>query len=98
MKSKLWCMRGSLCIVVFLLTGVYSELKAQQGTVNPLIPPRLCATMEQDSINRLRFPERGTLEDFELALQRKIQVIRSQRMAGRTMAGVVSIPIIVHSS
>lgn len=88
-------MRGSLCIVICMLAGVYSDLKAQ-GSVKPVAPPRICATMEQDSINRLRFPERGTLEDFELALQRKILVMRSQGMAGRTMAGVVSVPIIVH--
>ena len=89
-------MRASICVAVCLLSGVFGELKAQKAPAFPSTPPRQCATMEQDSINRLRFPERGSLQDFEDALQRKIQVMRSKGIAGRTMAGVVSIPIIVH--
>jgi PKD repeat protein len=55
-----------------------------------------CATMEQDSIIRARFPQRGTLDDFEVAIQRKINEINIQSKAGRTKATVISIPIIVH--
>ncbi len=88
-------MRVIYGILVCMLMGIVSPLMAQTS-VSPISPPRLCATMEQDSLNRVKYPERGTLEDFENALQQKIQLMRSRGMAGRTMAGVVSIPIIVH--
>jgi PKD repeat protein len=55
-----------------------------------------CATMEQDSLSRLRFPERGTLADFEKSLQQTIKELERAYQSGRTKAGVVTIPIIVH--
>jgi PKD repeat protein len=56
-----------------------------------------CATMEQDSINRAKFPHRGTLDEFEIALQKKIAEIRlRQGTGGRTQAVVLNIPIVVH--
>lgn len=55
-----------------------------------------CATMEQDQINRLRFPQRGTLDDFEYKIQNKIREINARMISGRTQATVVTIPIIVH--
>lgn len=55
-----------------------------------------CATMEQDKINRDLFPERGTLDEFEQLLQRKINDIESRAVFGRTEATVINIPIIVH--
>ncbi len=56
-----------------------------------------CATMEQDSINRAKFPQRGSLDEFEIALQRKISEIRLREAAGgRTQAVVLTLPIIVH--
>jgi PKD repeat protein len=55
-----------------------------------------CATMEMDSLNRARFPQRGRLEDFEDAIQNKISELKQRRKSGRTMATVVSLPIIVH--
>ena len=80
---------------VFYVLGLsWCTVTAQQNT--QLEPPRLCATMEQDSINRIKYPARETFEEFEDALQRRMEVIRSRRIAGRTQAGVVSIPIIVH--
>jgi PKD repeat protein len=54
-----------------------------------------CATMEQDSINRLKFPQRGELNDFELSIQNKIAEI-NVRASGRTQATIITIPIIVH--
>lgn len=61
------------------------------------VTPRRCATMEQDSINRLLHPKRGTLNDFERSVQRKIQEIAArQKATGRTQATVLTIPIIVH--
>lgn len=55
-----------------------------------------CATMEQDSISRLRFPERGTLDDFEYDVFLKIQEIQKRQASGRTQGTVITIPIIVH--
>src|SRR5689334_20405883 len=55
-----------------------------------------CATMEMDSISRVRFPQRGRLDDFEDMIQEKIRELRTQKKGGRIMAGVVSLPIIVH--
>lgn len=55
-----------------------------------------CATMEIDSISRRRFPQRGTLLDFEDAVQQKIAELRALKKNGRTMSGHVSLPIIVH--
>jgi len=57
---------------------------------------RQCATMEQDSINRRLNPKRGSLDDFERAVQFKIRELEAQRAAGRTQATVITIPIVVH--
>ena len=54
-----------------------------------------CATMEQDSINRLRFPQRGGLNDFEDRIQQKIQEISARSITGRTQS-IITVPIIVH--
>lgn len=59
------------------------------------LAPRGCATMEQDSVNRARFPKRGTLDEFEEVLQKKIREMHARR--GPTMQGtLLTIPIIVH--
>ncbi|MBL7875328.1 MAG: PKD domain-containing protein, partial [Cyclobacteriaceae bacterium] len=61
------------------------------------VPPRECATMEQDSINRALYPQRGTLDEFEQALQLRIRDLNARKAAGlRTQATVLFIPIIVH--
>ncbi len=59
------------------------------------VPPR-CATMEIDSLNRLRYPRRSTIDDFEPAIRRRTAELLSLYSNGRTQAGVVTIPIIVH--
>lgn len=55
-----------------------------------------CATMEMDSLSRRRFPERGTILDFEDAVQHKLSELRKIRKGGRIMAEEVTIPVIVH--
>jgi PKD repeat protein len=55
-----------------------------------------CATMEQDRLNRLKYPERGSLAEFEGFIQEKIKELEILRATGRTQALVVTIPIIVH--
>jgi len=83
MKIRLFC--------VGILISCFHVLSAQT------IPQRECATMEQDSINRARFPRRGTLNEFEQALQLKIQDLNRRKAAGlRTQGTVIFIPIVVH--
>src|ERR1700741_2142019 len=78
-------MRGLLAIVLIINAGL----------VWAQTPVNNCATMEQDSINRMLFPQRGTLEEFENALQRKLRDPAFQAQS-RTKAEVVTFPIIVH--
>src|SRR5688572_18739641 len=78
---------ASFCFLMMMA----GTLSAQQGQKLPA----LCATMEQDSILRARHPKIGTLDDFENSVQAKIQELKKSGL-GRTMAGVVTIPIIVH--
>ncbi|CAN5244419.1 hypothetical protein BH23BAC1_BH23BAC1_13180 [soil metagenome] len=57
---------------------------------------RNCATMEQDSILRAKYPQLGTLDEFEIALQKKILEIKERSELSRTTQQILSIPIIVH--
>lgn len=58
--------------------------------------PRTCATMEQDSISRLRYPQRGTLLEFENQLQLKIREVENRLKGAKTQAGLITLPIVVH--
>ncbi|MFN4147355.1 MAG: M43 family zinc metalloprotease [Runella sp.] len=55
-----------------------------------------CATMEMDSLMRLRNPEEGSLDDFERDLQRKMVEIKARMASGRGMTDVITIPVVVH--
>lgn len=55
-----------------------------------------CGTMEQDSINRLRFPQMGSLDQWEQQLQKRISEIELMKAQGRLQAEVLTIPVIVH--
>lgn len=82
-------MRLGFYIVLILLSA---------GSIHAQTVPamRTCATMEQDSINRLKFPQRGSLESFENFLQTKIEEIRLLQASGRSQAGVITLPVVVH--
>jgi PKD repeat protein len=83
------------CILLFLLiTGAINGALSQTNA--GIEPPRTCATMTQDSINRIKYPQRPTIDEFEQAIQEKIKEINNRKAFGRTKAGVVTIPIIVH--
>jgi PKD repeat protein len=82
MKSPFFLVFGFILIVSF-------HFRANGQTIP-------CATMEQDSINRIRFPQRGELNDFEITLQEKIKEISGRAASGRTQATVITIPIVVH--
>lgn len=58
---------------------------------------RTCATMVMDSLSRIRFPQRGSLQDFEHAIQDKIKEIKARpQQNGRIQATILTIPIIFH--
>lgn len=91
MKINSYRMKVRLLFCLGILIGSFQGLNAQT------IPQRECATMEQDSINRARFPRRGTLNEFEQALQLRIQDLNRRKAAGlRTQGTVIFIPIVVH--
>lgn len=52
--------------------------------------------MEMDSALRARFPQLGTLNDFERDLQLKMVEIKKRMAASRQTATVVTIPVVVH--
>jgi len=79
-------MRRSLLLFVFIISCVISYAQTIRN----------CATMEQDAINRLKYPKMGTLSDFEIAVRKKIVELDALRKAGRTQATTITIPIVVH--
>jgi PKD repeat protein len=81
-------MKRSILLLVLIVCCAMSY--AQTITVQN------CGTVEQDKINRLKYPQMGTMEDFEIALKKKINEIQLRRKAGRTEATIITIPIIVH--
>lgn len=87
-------MKVRSAILLILFVGSFIHAKAQQPIIEP---PRTCATMEQDSINKIRFPQRSTLDDFEESIQRKVREIQGRtKSSGRTQALLMTIPIVVH--
>ena len=58
--------------------------------------PEQCATMQMDSLLRAKFPQLGSLNDFEQVLQKRIATLKELAKTGRLAAPVVTIPIIVH--
>jgi PKD repeat protein len=73
----------------FILSPILFSIQLKAQTIR-------CATMEQDSINRIRFPQRGRLSDFEERVQQKIKEIKARKTSGRTEATQITVPIIVH--
>ncbi|HEX8529893.1 MAG TPA: zinc metalloprotease, partial [Cytophagales bacterium] len=55
-----------------------------------------CATMEQDSLLRRKYPQLGSLDEFESELQQKIRESVARQRSGRTTATIVTIPVVVH--
>ncbi|MCW5912307.1 MAG: T9SS type A sorting domain-containing protein [Cyclobacteriaceae bacterium] len=80
----------SRVLFFFLITLSWSALAQQIPVAEP------CATMEEDRKSRARFPERGSLNDLENVIQKKIREIELAKAQGRTESTVLSIPIIVH--
>src|SRR5688572_3993708 len=83
-------------VLYYSLVCVLSFLAHVSDAQVSLTTQEQCATMVQDSISRARFPKRGSLLEFENFVQDKIEEIRLLRASGRSQAGVISIPIVVH--
>ncbi len=83
-------------LFVFLLSGFSDNIYQlpQEPVPNP--PTRTCETMEQDSINRLKYADMRNRLDFELKIQRKAEEIRQRQLSGRTQAELITIPMVVH--
>ncbi|HEY9009074.1 MAG TPA: M43 family zinc metalloprotease [Ohtaekwangia sp.] len=75
-------------LALFLSVAAYAQRPAKK--------PEPCATMEQDSLSRIRFPQRGSLDDFEYAVQKRIHELEILQQSGRTQATVITIPVVVH--
>src|SRR5918994_1496934 len=86
-----------VCIFLIIVAGWVGAGKINAQVNEPVVPSdHPCATMEQDYLNRLRYPQRGTLEEFENFLQKRINELKSKSLSGRTQATLINIPIIVH--
>lgn len=70
------------------LLAVVTPVSAQE--VEP------CATMVMDSLLRVKHPEIGSLDEFEIFLQRKIRERNDLLKTGRVVEEVVTIPVVVH--
>ncbi|MEK6783252.1 MAG: M43 family zinc metalloprotease [Bacteroidota bacterium] len=90
-------MRHRILFIFCLMIGLANKSLSQNNAgVLHADTPRTCATMTQDSLNRIRFPLRPTLDEFEYSINKKVTEINARNAAGKTKAGVVTIPIIVH--
>ncbi len=68
------------------------EVAAQPNAARP----ELCATMQMDSLLRAKHPGMGSLQDFEILLQKKIYEREELKKSGRVTLETLTIPIIVH--
>ena len=80
-------------IILLLVSTFLSQLSFSQAE-RQLIPNRGCGTMEADAALRLKYPELGTMNDFENWLQQKIVESKTERTADATTT--FNIPVIVH--
>ncbi|MBD2751448.1 M43 family zinc metalloprotease [Spirosoma validum] len=80
-------------LLIFLL-GAFLHLTVYAQT--PIRKAEQCATMEMDSLLRAKYPQLGTLNDFERDLQLKIFDLKKKMQSGRLAATVITIPVVVH--
>lgn len=77
----------------FYITLLLATFFAHAGIAQEL---ERCVTMEMDSLSRVKTPERRSLEEFEKFISYKISELKARDAAGRTKAGIIKIPIVVH--
>jgi len=68
----------------------------QAANYAPIPPQRNCSTMEMDSLLRNLYPELGSLEDFERALQAKITALNNSIELRDPESAIITIPVIIH--
>lgn len=83
-------MSRRLLLFITLILGVSSTLLAQ------LPQNDKCITMYNDSVLRAKYPQMGTLDEFEKTLQKRIETIKQLERTGRLKAAVITIPVVVH--
>ncbi len=66
------------------------------GYAQQQLPGEPCATMDQDRINRQKYPEFGSLDAFEERVKNRIARLKEEMKSGRSQDVVLSIPIVVH--
>ena len=93
MRWKKYILSGFIICLLFVMGRAQNFTPESPG---PIPPIRTCATMEQDSLLRLKFPEMGTLDEFEIAVQHKLAEMDRRQAAGRFEAVLITIPIIFH--
>jgi PKD repeat protein len=92
-------MRFSISIVAciaLLLTGFSDNVYQVQQQTEPNPPMRTCETMEQDSLNQLKYADMRNRLDFETRIQQKTKEIELQQASGRGFAGIITLPVVVH--
>ena len=82
-------------IIAFTVLGIVFPGYAQLD-LPPVPDMRTCATMEQDSINKLKYPDAFFLDDFEYRIQQKVEEIRNRYSSGRIEEPIFTIPVIFH--
>jgi PKD repeat protein len=88
---KFMNLRISIFFLIFIGSVLFATAQQREDA------PRTCATMEQDSVNKILFPQRSTLDDFEESIQQKmIDIQLRTKTSGRTHASILTIPIVVH--
>ncbi len=83
--------------------GYVPFLRDKFGPAAPLSPEytpapaqRTCHTMEADADLRRRYPQLGTLDDFEAALQAHLAEYENRVESRDPQAQIITIPVIVH--
>ncbi|BDS12017.1 M43 family zinc metalloprotease [Aureispira anguillae] len=82
-----------LSILIILLTVFGTTVNGQK--TYPHIHDSHCATMEIDAYNRQKYPERGTLEEFERWLAPLVDAYKKQQSNGYR-APLLTIPVVFH--
>lgn len=83
-------------IIVLILMGFSDDVYQVQQQTEPNPPIRTCETMEQDSINQVKYADMRNRQAFELRIQEKMREIEQLQASGRTLAGVITLPVVVH--
>lgn len=87
---------GFLALFTFLLFGFSDNLYEVPQEPLPNPPIRTCETMEQDSVNQLKYADMRNRLAFEEKIRQKVEELQQRQLSGRTFAEVLTIPMVVH--